>query len=102
MSALETYLAGAALLFAIGLFGVLTRRNAIGILMGLELMFNAVNVNLVAFARFGDPSGLLGQIFTLVSITVAAAEVAVALAIVIAIYRNLEHLTVDDLNLMKW
>jgi len=70
--------------------------------MGLELMFNAVNVNLVAFARFGDPSGLLGQIFTLVSITVAAAEVAVALAIVMAIYRNLEHLTVDDLNLMKW
>jgi len=107
---LEPYLVFSALLFAIGVFGVLTRRNAVGILMSLELMLNAVNVNLVAFGRFVDrgvvPLHLApvvtGQIFTLFVITVAAAEAAVGLAIVISIYRHFKHINVDDIDLLKW
>ncbi|HIE52656.1 MAG TPA: NADH-quinone oxidoreductase subunit NuoK [Armatimonadetes bacterium] len=99
---LEPYLVFSALLFSIGAFGVLTRRNAVGILMALELMLNAVNVNLVAFARFVDHSQVVGQIFTLFIITVAAAEAAVGLAIIICIYRNFRHINLDDVDLLKW
>ena len=82
---LAAYLVLAALVFVIGLFGVLTRRNAVGILLGIELMLNAVNINLVAFARFR--ADLAGLVFTLFTIAITVAEVAVGLAIVIVIFR---------------
>jgi NAD(P)H-quinone oxidoreductase subunit 4L len=96
------YISLAAILFGIGLFGVLTRRNAVGILMSIELMFNAVNINLVAFNRFVTPSDLTGQIFAIFTIVIAAAEVTVGLAIVMLIYRNFRDIFVDNINLMKW
>lgn len=96
------YLSLAAILFGIGLFGVLTRRNAIGLLMAIELMFNAVNINLVAFNRFITPSDFTGQIFAIFTIVIAAAEVTVGLAIVMLIYRNFHDVFVDNINLMKW
>jgi NADH-quinone oxidoreductase subunit K len=96
---LQAYLILAACLFSIGLFGVLTRRNAIGILLGIELMLNAVNVNLVAFARFAaDPAGM---IFTLFTISITVAEVAVGLAIVILIFRVRRTVEADHLDLLK-
>jgi len=96
---LQPYLLLAACLFAIGLFGVLTRRNAIGILLGIELMLNAVNVNLVAFARYAaDPAGLIFALFT-ISITVA--EVALGLAIVILIFRVRRTVEADRLDLLR-
>ena len=96
---LTAYLTLAALVFAIGLFGVLTRRNAIGILLGIELMLNAVNINLVAFARFhGD---LLGLIFTLFTIAITVAEVALGLAIVIVIFRVRRTVEADRLDLLR-
>lgn len=96
---LQAYLILAACVFAIGLFGVLSRRNAIGILLGIELMLNAVNVNLVAFASFaGDP---VGMIFTLFTISITVAEVAVGLAIVILIFRVRRTVEADHLDLLK-
>ena len=89
----------AALVFAIGLFGVLTRRNAIGILLGIELMLNAVNINLVAFARF--QADLAGLVFTLFVISITVAEIGVGLAIVIAIFRVRRTVDADHLNLLK-
>jgi NADH-quinone oxidoreductase subunit K len=96
------YLSLAAILFAIGFFGVLTRRNAVGILMSIELMFNAVNINLVAFNRFVTPTDFTGQVFSIFTIVIAAAEVTVGLAIVLLIYRNFRDVFVDNINLMKW
>ena len=89
-----------AMLFSVGVYGVLARRNAVLVLMSIELMLNAVNVNLIAFAqRLGD---LNGQVFALFVIAVAAAEVGIGLAIVILIYRNRETINVDEVNLLKW
>ncbi len=90
---LSWYLIVAAALFCIGLYGVLSRRNAIGILMGVELMLNAVNVNLIAFWRYVEAvrATMAGQVFAIIVITVAAAEAAVGLALIIAIYRNRRH-----------
>ncbi len=102
MIPLEWYLGLSAVLFCIGLYGVLSRRNAISILMGIELMLNASNINLVAFGRFLQPQVLTGHVFTIFVITVAAAEAAVGLAIVISIYRNSSHINVDEVNTMKW
>ena len=99
---LSWYLVLAAALFCIGLYGVLVRRNAVGILMGIELMLNAVNVNLAAFWRYITPGVLIGQAFAIFGITVAAAEAAVGLALVIAIYRSRETINVDEIDLMKW
>ena len=96
------YLALAAALFAIGLFGVLTRRNVIGILMSLELMFNAVNINLIAFNHYVTPDKYIGQIFAIFVIVIAAAEATVGLAIVILIYRNWRGIDADRVNLLKW
>ena len=96
------YLALAAVLFAIGIFGVLTRRNAIGILMSLELMFNAVNINLVTFNKFIAPDNLTGQIFAIFVIVIAAAEAVVGLAIVLLLYRNWQGIDMDQVNIMKW
>ena len=99
MIGLSSYLVLAALVFSIGLFGVLTRRNAVGILLGIELMLNAVNINLVAFARYnGDP---IGVIFTLFTISITVAEVAVGLAIVIAIFRVRRTVEADRLDLLR-
>jgi NADH-quinone oxidoreductase subunit K len=96
---LGAYLTLAAAVFAIGLFGVLTRRNAVGILLGIELMLNAVNINLVAFARFsGD---LVGIVFTLFTIAITVAEVAVGLAIVIVIFRVRRTVEADHLDLLR-
>jgi NAD(P)H-quinone oxidoreductase subunit 4L len=99
---LQSYLVVAAGLFCVGIYGVLTRRNAVAILMAIELMLNAANLNLVAFARFKDPTLLAGQAFSVFVITVAAAEAAVGLAIVICIYRNIQNINVDDIHLLKW
>jgi len=81
---------------------VLTRRNAIGILMSIELMFNAVNINFVAFSKFVTPNDFVGQIFAIFVITIAAAEATVGLAIVLLIYRNFKGINVDNMNIMKW
>jgi NADH-quinone oxidoreductase subunit K len=96
---LQAYLSLAALLFAIGLFGVLTRRNTVGILLGIELMLNAVNINLVAFARFnGDAAGL---IFTVFTICITVAEIALGLALVILIFRVRRTATADHLDMLR-
>ncbi|MCK4800757.1 MAG: NADH-quinone oxidoreductase subunit NuoK [Anaerolineales bacterium] len=95
------FLVLAAGLFCIGLYGVLSRRNAIGILMGLELMLNAVNINLITFWRYINPVRLTGQVFAIFVFTVAAAEVAVGLALVIAIYRNRDTVIVEEIDLLK-
>ena len=96
------WLVVAAALFCIGLYGALSRKNAIGILMGIELMLNAANVNLVAFWRYVTPQALTGQVFAIFVITVAAAEAAVGLAIIIAAYRRRDTVIVDELDMMKW
>ncbi|TET68889.1 MAG: NADH-quinone oxidoreductase subunit NuoK [Dehalococcoidia bacterium] len=96
------YLILSAILFSIGLYGVLAKRNAVIILMCIELMLNAVNITLVAFSRYVVPALLTGQIFALFVIVVAAAEVAVGLAIILAIYRGLKDIDVTKINLMKW
>jgi NADH:ubiquinone oxidoreductase subunit K len=92
----------AAALFCIGLFGVLARKNAIAILMSVELMLNAVNVNLVAFWRYNNPENMAGQVFAVIVFAVAAAEVAVALALFISIYRRRDTIAADEIDLMKW
>ena len=102
MPGLAHYLILASALFCVGIFGLLTRRNAVGVLMSIELMFNAVNINFVAFSRFRSPDALSGQIFAIFIITIAAAEAAVGLAIVILIYRNFRGIEVDKINFMKW
>ncbi len=102
MIPLYWWLIVAAALFCIGLYGVLSRRNAIGVLMGIELMLNAVNVNLVAFWRYITPQALTGQVFAIFVITVAAAEAAVGLAIFIAVYRTRDTIIVDKLDIMRW
>jgi len=95
-----------ALLFAIGLYLVLAKRNAVAILMGIELMLNAVNLTLVTFSRFIDipePQRQLdGHVFAVFVITVAAAEAVVALALVMAVYRRRETIEIDRINLLKW
>ena len=91
-----------AVLFSAGVYGVLARRNAVLVLMSIELMLNAVNVNLVAFSGFLKDAVLTGQIFALFVITVAAAEVGIGLAIVILIFRNRETINVDEVSLLKW
>lgn len=102
MIPLSYYLIFSACLFSIGLFGVLARKNAIAILMGIELMLNAVNVNLVAFWRYRTPSMIAGQVFTVIVLAVAAAEVAVGLALFISIYRRRDTIAADQIDLMKW
>ena len=102
MIPLSWYLILSAAVFCVGLFGVLARRNAIAILMGIELMLNAVNINLVAFWRYRSPELISGQVFVLIVFAVAAAEAAVGLALIISIYRRKRTVSADDLNLMKW
>lgn len=98
------FLIFAAALFSIGLYGVLARRNAIMILMGIELMLNSVNINLVTFWRYTymTPTEVTGQVFAVIVFAVAAAEVAVGLALVISLYRRRDTIAADEINLMKW
>lgn len=96
----EHYLVLGAILFGIGTLGVLVRRNAIIIFMCIELMLNAVNLSLVAFSRQLD--SMDGQVFVFFIMTVAAAEAAIGLAIMVSLFRNRETLNVDEINLMKW
>lgn len=102
MIAVEQFLTLAAILFCIGLFGALTKRNIIIVLVSIELMLTAVNINLLTFARYGLMPSINGQVFTLFAMTIAAAEVAVGLAILISLYRNRNTSDVRDQNLMKW
>ena len=103
MIGLEHVLVVGALLFSIGLYTALSRKNAVGVLMGIELMLNSVNLNLVGFSRFVEaPNPIDGQVFAVFVITVAAAEAAVALALAVSIYRLRQTIDVDKLNLLKW
>ena len=96
---LSQFLLLAAVLFCIGIYGVLARRNAVLVLMSIELMLNAVNINLVAFGAFRG--NVIGQVFALFNIAIAAAEVGVGLAIVLLIYRNRTSIDLDEVDLMK-
>jgi len=100
MDVLNNYLFVSAALFSIGIFGVMTRRNGIAVLMGVELILNAANINFVAFSRFGGMN-IDGHIFALIVIVLAAAEAAVALAIIINIYNNLNTINIDEASAMK-
>lgn len=91
-----------ALLFSIGIYGVLAREHAVLVLLSIELMLNAVNINLIAFSALFQEGGVPGQVFALFVIAVAAAEVGVGLAIVILIFRNRQSVDVDEMSLMKW
>jgi len=102
MISLSWYLIFAAALFSLGLYGVLARKNAIAILMGIELMLNAININLVTFWRYGDLANIAGQAFAVIVFAVAAAEVAVGLALVISIYRRRNTVVAEEIDLMKW
>ncbi|MFD0590618.1 NADH-quinone oxidoreductase subunit NuoK [Paenibacillus sp. GCM10027627] len=98
---LASYLTLAAILFCIGLYGALAKRNAIIVLLSLELMLNAVNLNLIAFSKYGMVPSLAGQVFSIFTIAVAAAEVAVAVAIIIALFRARGTVLVDAFNKMR-
>lgn len=98
---LHWWLIVATALFCLGLYAVLARKNAIAILMGLELMLNAVNINLVAFQRYVAPNQVDGQLFAIFVIVIAAAEAAVALAIIIAAYRQRQTIEVEDFDAMQ-
>ncbi|WP_102026443.1 NADH-quinone oxidoreductase subunit NuoK [Salirhabdus sp. Marseille-P4669] len=98
---MQPYLIVALILFCIGLFGALTKRNTIIVLICIELMLNAVNLNLIAFSKYGANANISGQVFSLFTITVAAAEVAVGMAILIALYRNKRNVNIDKMNTLK-
>lgn len=98
---LSGYLVLALMLFCIGLYGVLTKRNTVIVLISVELMLNAANINFVAFSKYGVNAGITGQIFSLFAIAIAAAEFAVGLAILISLYRNRKTVNIDEMDSMK-
>lgn len=102
MIPLSHFLILGAILFSIGIFGALTRRSAVGMLMSIELILNAANINFIAFNRFLGTPGGLGQVFSLMVITIAAASAVVGLVLAIAVYRNTKNIFADKINLMKW
>lgn len=102
MVPLSWYLIAAAALFCIGVYGVLARRNSVGILMGVELMLNAVNINLVAFWRYLAPDNPAGQVFALFVLVVAAAEAVVGLALIISVYRDRRSIDAEQIDLLRW
>lgn len=102
MIPLSWYLILAAALFCIGLYGVLARKNAVAILMGIELMLNAANINLLAFWRYRTPEDIAGQAFAVMVFAVAAAEVAVGLALVISVYRRRNTVAANEIDMLKW
>ena len=99
---LEYFLILAAALFCIGIYGLITSRNAVRVLMSIELLLNAVNLNLMGFSNFLDNTEIKGQVFTVFVITVAAAEAVVGLAIILTIYRNRDTVDMERFNLLKW
>jgi len=102
MNSLQSYLILSSLLFSVGLAGALTRRNAILVLIGIELMLNAANLNFIAFWRYGpNPEALTGIMFTIFSISIAAAEAAVGLSIILAAYRHSRTTDLDQMNSLK-
>ena len=101
MDSLQSYLVIASILFSIGIYGVITRKNAIAILMGIELILNSANINFIAFNRFGGMDNLDGHVFSIFVIVLAAAEAAVALAIVINLFKNIDSVDVDNADLLK-
>ena len=100
MVSVTAYLILSAIIFVIGALIVISRRNIIFMFLGIELMLNAANINMVAFSSYFQ--NILGQVFVIFSITLAAAEATVGLAILIAVYRNFQSVQIDDINLMKW
>lgn len=102
MIPLQHILVFTSILFCIGLYGVLTRRHIVGILIAIEIMINSVNVNLVAFSRYTNTSPEVGQIFAVFIIVMAAAAAGVGLAIVLSIYRNQDTIYTDEIDLLKW
>jgi NADH:ubiquinone oxidoreductase subunit K len=102
MITLNHFLILGALVFSIGLYGVLAKKNAIAVLMSIELMLNAINLNLVAFAKYTTPGQFAGHVFAIFIIGVAAAEIAIGLALVIAVYRDRVTTNLDDFNWLKW
>jgi NADH-quinone oxidoreductase subunit K len=102
MVPLSWYLTLAAALFCAGVYGVLARKNAVAILMGIELMLNAVNINLLAFSRYLAPDVPAAPMFIIIVLSVAAAEAAVGLALIISIYRRRNTVVAEDIDLMKW
>ena len=101
IDSLSTYLIISAILFSLGIYGVMTRRNAVAILMGIELILNSANLNFVAFNRFSGMERLEGQVFSIFVIVLAAAEAAIALAIIINLYKNLNTVDVDEADILK-
>ena len=99
---LNAYLLIASILFCIGVWGLINSRNAVRVLMSIELMLNGVNINLMAFSSYIDGSIIRGQVFTVFVITVAAAEAAVGLAILLSLYRNRTTVDMESFNLLKW
>ena len=99
---LQGYLIVASILFCIGVWGLINSRNAVRVLMSIELMLNAVNINLMSFSSYLDGSLIRGQVFTVFVITVAAAEAAVGLAILLSLYRNRVTVDMESFNLLKW
>lgn len=102
MIPLSWYLILSAAIFSAGVYGVLARRNAVAILMSIELMLNAVILNLVAFWRYQAPADVAGKVFAIVVFAVAASEAAVGLALIISIYRRRSTVAADEINLLKW
>ncbi|PSB51052.1 NADH-quinone oxidoreductase subunit NuoK [Chamaesiphon polymorphus CCALA 037] len=102
MLQLQYFLILAAALFCIGIYGLVTSRNAVRVLMSIELMLNAVNLNLMSFSNYIDSTEIKGQVFTIFVIAIAAAEAAVGLAIVLSIYRNRDTVDMEQFNLLKW
>lgn len=98
---ISAYLSLALILFCIGLYGALTKRNTVIVLISIELMLNSVNINLVAFSKFGMMPSITGQVFALFTISVAAAEAAIGLAILMALYRNRKTVDIDKMNMLK-
>ncbi|PLS68225.1 MAG: NADH-quinone oxidoreductase subunit NuoK [Cyanobacteria bacterium M5B4] len=99
---LDGFLVVAAALFCIGIYGLITSRNAVRVLMSIELMLNAVNLNFLAFSNYLDSANIRGQVFAVFVITVAAAEAAVGLAIVLSIYRSRDTVDMEEFNLLRW
>jgi len=99
---LQAFLIVSSTLFCIGIWGLLNSRNAVRVLMSIELMLNAVNINLMAFSSYIDNNLIQGQVFTIFVITVAAAEAAVGLAILLSLYRNRVTVDMESFNLLKW
>lgn len=101
-SSLERYILLSTALFSIGIYGLTASRNVIRVLMSIELLLNAVNINLVAFSSFVDPLEIKGQVFALFVMAIAAAEAAIALAIILSMYRNMSSVDMEDFSSLRW